>query len=117
MVLIHLLLHHYQYRPKLNKLIQQALELEKGLGDRLSPESAKREFNMAMENDLDTPKATEVMMELAGSILASWKGGMKVGQAQKAIREMFGIFGLRFGGGLEDRVVKAWGEYLKNFDR
>jgi L-cysteine:1D-myo-inositol 2-amino-2-deoxy-alpha-D-glucopyranoside ligase len=88
------------------RLIKRALDLEEGQGQELSPEPALRDFERAMENDLDTPKATEVMVGLGGSILAS--GGMKVGEAQSALNEMVGIFGLRFGAELEEPVSERW---------
>jgi L-cysteine:1D-myo-inositol 2-amino-2-deoxy-alpha-D-glucopyranoside ligase len=94
-------------------LIEQALTVENGQGDELSAATALMEFEEAMENDLDTPVAISVMVNLAGDILASREGS--VGDAQKVLMGMSKVFGMRFSGGVEDRVLEGWELHLGRF--
>jgi L-cysteine:1D-myo-inositol 2-amino-2-deoxy-alpha-D-glucopyranoside ligase len=94
-------------------LIEQALTVENGQGDELSAATALMEFEEAMENDLDTPVATGVMVSLAEDILALLEGN--VGEAQKVLMGMSKVFGMRFSGGVEDRVLEGWELHLGRF--
>ena len=75
-----------------------------------------REFQQAMENDLDTPRAVEVMVGLAGEIIKSPEQGKDVAAAQEALQQMGQVLGLRIGKVPEARVLEGWGEHLKRFE-
>ena len=68
-----------------------------------------------MDDDLDTPTAVTVQVDLAWEVLRSAEQGMQVDEAQGILREMSGVFGLRLGAKPEMRVVEGWGEHSKRF--
>jgi L-cysteine:1D-myo-inositol 2-amino-2-deoxy-alpha-D-glucopyranoside ligase len=98
------------------KKIREAIEVEAGNGKSLDARWAEKNFEKAMEDDLDTQTAVGVMVDLAREILGSAKDGMRVSGGQVVLRESSRIFGLRIGTEPEKCVLKVWGEYLKKFD-
>jgi hypothetical protein len=70
-----------------------------------------------MEDDLDTPVASEVLVNFAEELLEAANAGSSVLEAQQAVREMGSVFGMQLGRGLESRVVEGWGKYLLKFKR
>ncbi len=97
------------------KLVRESIEVDGGDGKSLDASLAKKNFEGAMENDLDTPRAVGAMIALAREIRDSSEGGRNVNEAQKALLNMSRIFGLRFDGGPEDRVVEGWQKHERNF--
>ena len=119
--------HHYREEWRYNeaelkvaekeaKLIRKALRVSSGQVNSLSASSAWDNFAEAMENDLDTPTAVTVQVDLAWEVLRSANQRMQVDEAQGTLREMSGVFGLRLGAGLEARVEEGWGEHLGRFE-
>lgn len=74
------------------------------------------DFIEAMENDLDTPRASEVMVSLANAILEAVTSGQNVGDAKHLLGAMASIFGLRLGNPMpEVRIQAGWDTHLKEF--
>jgi L-cysteine:1D-myo-inositol 2-amino-2-deoxy-alpha-D-glucopyranoside ligase len=97
------------------KMVREAIEVVGGDGKSLDASLAEKNFEGAMENDLDTPRAVGAMNALAREILDSSGGGRNVKEAQKALLNMSRVFGLRFGDGPEARVVEGWQKHERNF--
>jgi len=96
-------------------LILDALKVEGGGGNSMSASSAWDKFEEAMENDLDTPTAVTVLVELAQEVSSSAGQGMQVDEAQETLKKMNQVFGLQLGDEPEARVVEGWGEHLRRF--
>jgi L-cysteine:1D-myo-inositol 2-amino-2-deoxy-alpha-D-glucopyranoside ligase len=83
----------------------------------LDPTPALTAFNKALANDLDTPTATTVLVQLADDILAAQDAGQDVKTAQQALRQMGRVFGLRLDNpNPETRVIDGWNEHLQRFE-
>ena len=96
-------------------LIKRALEVGGGGGEQLEPGSWLGRFQTAMENDLDTPGAVEVMLGVSGEIISAAGEGGDVTAAKEVLGKMGDIFGMRIGKGVEERVVEGWGEHMGRF--
>lgn len=97
------------------ELLKAALlgEPESGEGD-LGVETAGRAFDQAMQSDLDTPRAIEIMGRLAKAVLGS--NSRQVGEAQAGLRRMGAVFGLRLDqAGPERQVADGWQAHLNKF--
>ncbi len=83
----------------------------------LDPTPALTAFNKALANDLDTPAALTHLEQLADDILTATETGQNVQTAQKALRQMSTVFGLRLEAtDPETRVTDGWNEHLKRFE-
>ena len=96
-------------------LIKRALEASGGDGNELVSTSWMEEFDAAMGDDLDTSRAVEVMLDLAGEIVTSADQGDEVKLAQDQLSEMVSIFGMRVDNEVEERVIEGWGEHIGMF--
>ena len=75
-------------------------------------------FQAAMDDDLDTPAALDIMVQLADDILLSVEEGGAVQTAQDALREMCQVMGLRLDHERpEERVIGGWREHRQHFSR
>ena len=73
-------------------------------------------FIQAMDNDLDTVKALNVLRQFAASIQAAAAAGRSVESAQVELRKMADVFGLRLTDSEPDaRVLEGWERHLKRF--
>ena len=73
-------------------------------------------FIQAMDNDLDTVKALNVLRQFAASIQAAADAGRSVESAQVELRKMADVFGLRLTDSEPDaRVLEGWERHLKRF--
>jgi L-cysteine:1D-myo-inositol 2-amino-2-deoxy-alpha-D-glucopyranoside ligase len=73
-------------------------------------------FAAAIENDLDTPSARDVVLGLAESILSAAAEGRDVRVAQKTLRDRCTIFGLTLERAVpEAGVVAGWAEHKRRF--
>ena len=79
---------------------------------------AQREaaFIEAMDNDLDTATALDVLAELAQEIRQAGDEGRDIAPAQATLRRMAHVFGLRLDEAAETRVIDGWNEHLRRFD-
>ena len=98
------------------ELIKGALEVRGGGGEQLVLGSWLGRFQTAMDNDLDTPGAVEVMLGLSGEIIKAAGESADVTAAQEALLKMGAVFGLRIGNSVDERVVEGWGEHLRRFE-
>jgi L-cysteine:1D-myo-inositol 2-amino-2-deoxy-alpha-D-glucopyranoside ligase len=124
---LYLGMHHYREiwshdESVLERASQLAHKLHRsvlaaqGDGDPVDPEPALDSFRRAMDQDLDTPAAIQVMEDFAEEILKAVTPGREVEQAQQALRSMGKVLGLQFdAGGSEERVLTGWQEHLKRF--
>ncbi|MGH2620765.1 MAG: cysteine--tRNA ligase, partial [Anaerolineales bacterium] len=93
-----------------------AAALTSAKGESLSVEELTSEFAQAIEQDLNTPAAIDVLRKMAGSIVAASKQGGAVAVAQDALRTLCGVFGLRLGSdGPEGKVVEGWRKHMTRF--
>ena len=73
-------------------------------------------FIQAMDNDLDTVKALNVLRQFAASIQAAADAGRSIESAQVELRKMADVFGLRLTDSEPDaRVLEGWERHLKRF--
>lgn len=87
-----------------------------GKGAPLDPAPTLSAFRQAMDSDLDTPTALKVLDNLAQQIFDSSNKGDDVSQAQRALRTIGGIFGLRLDREEpEERVTFNWKRHLNRF--
>jgi L-cysteine:1D-myo-inositol 2-amino-2-deoxy-alpha-D-glucopyranoside ligase len=94
---------------KLADSLSQAVRVESGQDDPLSPTVYGNEFSESMENDLGTPGAVHALQGLAHAILEAAKGQRDVKQAQEMLRKYSLVLGLTLGtASPEQRVVKGW---------
>lgn len=73
-------------------------------------------FIEAMDNDLDTATALDVLAQLAQEIRQAGDEGRDIAPAQATLRRMAHVFGLRLDEAAETRVIEGWNEHLRRFD-
>jgi len=64
---------------------------------------------------LNTREALSALGKLADEILAAAAQGRSVAEAQRTLRRMGTVFGLRFGGDVEPRVAQGWAVHYQRF--
>lgn len=100
-----------------SRKIREAVLASGGTGARLNSEPYWASYTLAMDNDLDTHGAIQVMLELADDILEAARSGRDVGAAQEALRSFGKVFGLRMDkSGPEPRVKEGWNVFLGRFE-
>jgi L-cysteine:1D-myo-inositol 2-amino-2-deoxy-alpha-D-glucopyranoside ligase len=73
-------------------------------------------FMAAMDDDLDTVAALNVVRQFATEIQGAAHAGRSVEAAQASLRQMVTVFGLRLtAGALESRVLVGWDSHLARF--
>lgn len=73
-------------------------------------------FVEAMESDLDTVTALEMLRRLAEQIQEAAAAGRPIASAQSELRKMATVFGLRLNDNApEERVVTGWSKHLERF--
>ena len=96
--------------------LQEAVTAGGGAGKLLDANPAWAAFSAALDNDLDTPEAQQVLFSLAQKILEAASLGRRVAGAQDALRRMGQVFGLRMEEkGAEARVIENWNKILIRF--
>jgi L-cysteine:1D-myo-inositol 2-amino-2-deoxy-alpha-D-glucopyranoside ligase len=93
--------------------LSQAMRVESGENPSFSPTKYGNEFSEAMENDMETPGAVQILQELAHGILKAAEGRQDVKEAQEMLQKCSLVFGLTFGLTFgpetpEERVVAGW---------
>lgn len=83
-------------------------------GQSLNIQMLTDEFNAAMEDDLNTPRALQLLDQMAEAIRHAH--GHQIAAAQDQLRKLAGIFGLALDRTEADpRVVDGWNRHLSNF--
>jgi L-cysteine:1D-myo-inositol 2-amino-2-deoxy-alpha-D-glucopyranoside ligase len=119
--------HHYRHswtyqdgeverNADLADKLRQAVTISGGDGSALDPALAQVAFRAAMDDDLDTPAALDIMIQLAEDILLSAAEGGAVQAAQESLREMCYVMGLRLDREHpEERVLDGWRRHRDRF--
>lgn len=96
--------------------IRNAVMTNGGSGESVDAKPYMVDFVDAMDNDLDTTTACEILVSLAENIILSADGGREIENAQSTLRTMSGVFGLQLDAvGPEASVLDGWDEHLKKF--
>jgi cysteinyl-tRNA synthetase len=75
--------------------LREALETPGGPGPDLDAAPFRGRFEAALDDDMDTPEALNVLGELASEIIAAGGRGATITQARDTLRELCGVLGLR----------------------
>ena len=103
-----------QLADLLSNAVQPADPAQAGARGALDPAPAEAAFVAAMDRDLDTPGALVALANLATAILESEAAGEGVHAAQRALRRMGTVFGLRLDAAApEERVLRGWNEHAR----
>lgn len=103
---------------KLAGLVREAVTAPSGKDPALSPDPYSASFTAYMDDDLNTPKAVDLIERLAKDIVDGSLSGRDVAAAQGALRTFGKVFGLRMDQDeAEPRVVDGWRSYLQNFQK
>jgi len=95
---------------------RNAVSVTGGNGQPLDPGPAERDFRRAMNDDLNTAVAINVLSKFAGEIVTSAGAGLNVDDAQCLLRRRCGILGLRLDHQQpESRVIAGWQEHRRRF--
>lgn len=120
--------HHYRdvwshSEPELSiaedmsRKINLALSAHGDSGGSIDPGWAIKDFDAALEDDLNTPAACRVLCDLAEELIEGANSGKAIVQGQEAIRQMGSVFGLQMDQSRpEVRVLDGWSEHLKRFE-
>lgn len=124
---IYLGMHHYRkswshnlrdlnQASTLDSEIRQALTIEgKGQGS-FDHAPYQAEFNKALDDDLDTPTALEIVQNLVKEMVSGNQVGKDIQEAKSVLRSFGYVFGLRMGSSKPDsRVIDGWNEHLVRF--
>lgn len=96
--------------------VKEAVQVTGGQGRVLDVHSLQYEFGEALDHDLDTPAALQVLTTVAKHILTAAKAGWRVDSAQARLRSMARVFGLRLAHRTpESRVIEGWQRHLVRF--
>ncbi len=119
--------HHYQqswaydqsdfaHAAWLAGQLQDAVTVSGGNGRPSDPVTWESEFRAAMDADLNTPQAIDVLVRMAAEIRAAAKRGADVRTSQASLRTLSQVFGLVLDQpGPESRVISGWDRHLSRF--
>lgn len=101
---------------RLAQTLLDAVTATSGAGEPLAHGPADAAFTAAMDDDLNTAAALEVMQSLAGEIRSGAQAGRDLAAAQAALRDMARVFGLRLdANAVEPRVTSGWSAHLLEY--
>lgn len=101
---------------QLAQVLREAAKAKSGDREEVDPAAALLSFTNAMDADLDTPAAVAAQRELANEVIRGSAAGRGVASAQRALRQVGSVFGLRLDQeGPEARVVEGWAAHLERF--
>jgi L-cysteine:1D-myo-inositol 2-amino-2-deoxy-alpha-D-glucopyranoside ligase len=124
---LYLALHHYRtawayreagLRQAANQaqMLQAAVGAVGGTGAELDPTPIQHTVVQALGDDLNTPKALNALTNLAEQILYGAGHRQRVQRAQRALRDLAGILGLRLDAEApEPHVCLGWQTHLRKF--
>ena len=81
----------------------------------LDASSVVSAFEAALDDNLNTREALSALGKLADEILAAVAEGRSVAEAQRSLRKLGAVFGLRFDGDVEPRVTQGWAAHYQRF--
>jgi L-cysteine:1D-myo-inositol 2-amino-2-deoxy-alpha-D-glucopyranoside ligase len=120
--------HHYRepwtyheedlaHAAQLAETLKEAVAARGGAGPALKAGGAQSAFEKAMEDDLGTPAARQILAELAEAILAGARRGDDVADAQRFLRDAGSVLGLRLDhSGPEESVTSGWKRHRSRFE-
>lgn len=126
-VRIYMALHHYRQAwghnqeelaqaDKLAEKFKAAVRAEPGIVEVFDPLPFRVAFSEAMDNDLDTNSALQVLSELADGIISAAELEKDISMSQAVLRTLSGTLGLRLDIATPNsRVTNGWGEHLQRF--
>lgn len=96
--------------------INQAISAHGDSGRSVDPAWAISAFEAALDDDLNTPAAIQIICDLSDRIIDMAKSGKSITEAQGAIHRMGSVFGLQMDHREpESRVVQGWSKHMKRF--
>jgi L-cysteine:1D-myo-inositol 2-amino-2-deoxy-alpha-D-glucopyranoside ligase len=96
--------------------IVRAFDSPSGKGHPLDAAGAWASFVLAMDDDLDTPAASQVLEDLAEQIQDAAGQGRDVSAAREALSQMGHVFGLRlYRQAPDEEVIDGWNRHLERF--
>ena len=96
--------------------ISRAASCESGKAKAFDASEGVEKFKLAMESNLNTPKAIGILDDLSVEILLAAAGGADVRAAQVDLKAMGRVFGMMLDRGEDkDGVTALWKEHLKKF--
>lgn len=119
--------HHYRRPWQFNEasleraglraeLLRKAVSAAGGKGTSFGARGPANTFATAMNDDLDTPTAIATLEQFATEIVERARKNHDVTAAQKALREMAGVFGLCLDAeGPDKNVDEGWERHLARF--
>lgn len=93
----------------------RAAKAQGGAGPKLEVDSTVSAFEAALDDNLNTRAALEALGNLAEEILFAAARGRSVSEAQRTLRRLGTVFGLRLDGDVEPRVVQGWAVHYQRF--
>ncbi len=125
---LNLLRHHYRQPWEWNADEQEeaqawaddltgALAVAGGTGTPLDAAPFRRAFEAALADDLNAPRAVEALRQLAAAVRQAAGEGCDVRDAQRTLRDLGHVLGLRFGEPPAPAVVEGWRRLLKTGTR
>jgi L-cysteine:1D-myo-inositol 2-amino-2-deoxy-alpha-D-glucopyranoside ligase len=124
---LYLALHHYRepwstswfelfQAQRLDRDIRHALAARRYPGKITDPRPFQEQFKAALENDLDTPQALQVVQDLVSNILAGSQARLDISRAQDQLRAFGTVLGLRMDGSEPDAEVRqGWLRFRGKF--
>jgi L-cysteine:1D-myo-inositol 2-amino-2-deoxy-alpha-D-glucopyranoside ligase len=87
-----------------------------GSGESLTTDDYAQRFTQAMDDDLNSPAALDVLEQLAREILTGGESGRDIAPAQALLQQLGAVLGLRLDQEEpETRVIEGWGRHLTAF--
>lgn len=100
------------------QLLRRAVAVDGGSGDALNPRGITNTFRTALSDDLDTPTALAALQQYAREIVSAAVTGRDVTKAQRSLRTLSAILGLRLDNaeeGPDFELATGWDAYLREF--
>jgi L-cysteine:1D-myo-inositol 2-amino-2-deoxy-alpha-D-glucopyranoside ligase len=98
------------------EMLERAIRISGGTGPALEPATDEADFLAALEDDLNSPRAIEILLRLGDSILAVAGENREVEAAQRTLEELSAVLGLRLGATRPEAVVvEGWRKHLQDF--
>lgn len=98
------------------ELLRQAVSTTGGTQSEFKGTDFLSKFHTAMEDDLNTPTALNILDLFAENLIKAARIGKNVKAAQQELRQLCSVFGLRLDDtSPEQRVIQGWEDHKKRF--